>query len=88
MSLLEDLVSGDGLSSLHSIIWIGLGVWALIGTLFYIPKPTDRQFVANMTLYSLIETGLDERRNSLFNTFIPSLSSISRYDDGKFPIGS
>jgi hypothetical protein len=35
MSLLEDLVSGDGLSSLHSIIWIGLGVWALIGTLFY-----------------------------------------------------
>ena len=37
MSLLEDLVSGDGLSSLHSIIWIGLGVWALIGTLFYIP---------------------------------------------------
>ena len=32
MSLLEDLVSGDGLSSLHSIIWIGLGVWALIGT--------------------------------------------------------
>ena len=37
MSLLEDIVSGDGLSSLHGIIWIGLGVWALIGTFFYIP---------------------------------------------------
>ena len=37
MSLLEDIVSGDGLSSLHGIIWVGLGVWALIGTFFYIP---------------------------------------------------
>ena len=37
MSLLEDIVSGDGLSSMHGIIWIGLGVWALIGTFFYIP---------------------------------------------------
>ena len=34
MSLLDDLVSGDGLSSIHGIIWVGLGVWALVGTLF------------------------------------------------------
>ena len=31
MSLLEDIVSGDGLSSMHGIIWIGVGDlgWAL-----------------------------------------------------------
>ena len=37
MSILDELVSGDGLSSIHSLIWIGLAVWALIGVLFYIP---------------------------------------------------
>ena len=37
MSFLDDLFSGDGLSSMHGLIWIGLGVWALIGVLFYIP---------------------------------------------------
>ena len=37
MSFLDDLFSGDGLSSTHGIIWLALGVWALIGTFFYIP---------------------------------------------------
>ena len=37
MSLLDDLVSGDGLSSTHGLIWLGLGIWAIIGTFFYIP---------------------------------------------------
>ena len=42
MSLLEDIVSGDGLSSLHGIIWVGLGVWALIGTcLLYTSDAAD-----------------------------------------------
>ena len=37
MSLLDDLVSGDGLSSTHGLIWAELGVWALVGTFFYMP---------------------------------------------------
>ena len=37
MSLLDNLFDGDGMSSMHGIIWIGLGIWALIGLLFYLP---------------------------------------------------
>tara|TARA_B100000953_G_scaffold298473_1_gene295406 strand:- start:2324 stop:3088 length:765 start_codon:yes stop_codon:yes gene_type:complete len=43
MSLIDDLVSGDGLSSTHGIIWLALGVWALIGTFFYIPAKRKQE---------------------------------------------
>ena len=49
MSLLDDLVSGDGLSSIHGIIWLALGVWALVGTLFYIPAKRKQDKIAEIT---------------------------------------
>jgi len=48
MSLLDDLVSGDGLSSIHGIIWLALGVWALVGTLFYIPAKRKQDKIAEL----------------------------------------
>ena len=64
MSLLDDLVSGDGLSSIHGIIWVGLGVWALVGTLFYIPakrkqdKRIDLPTVGYSTFLQCHKSGL------------------------------
>ena len=37
MSFLDDLFSGDGMSSIHGLIWIGLGIWAIVGLVFYLP---------------------------------------------------
>tara|TARA_B100000029_G_scaffold376613_1_gene371203 strand:- start:139 stop:903 length:765 start_codon:yes stop_codon:yes gene_type:complete len=37
MSFLDNLFSGDGMSEIHGLIWIGLGVWAGIGLLLFIP---------------------------------------------------
>ena len=37
MSFLDDLFSGDGMSEIHGLIWIGLGIWAVIGMFFYLP---------------------------------------------------
>jgi hypothetical protein len=37
MSLLDDLFSGDGMSSTYGLIWIGLGIWAIVGLFFYLP---------------------------------------------------
>ena len=48
MGLLDDLVSGDGLSSIHGIIWLALGVWALVGTLFYIPAKRKQDKIAEL----------------------------------------
>ena len=37
MSFLDDLFSGDGMSDIHGLIWMGLGIWAVIGMFFYLP---------------------------------------------------
>lgn len=37
MSLLDDLFSGDGMGQIHSLIWIGLGVWAIVGLVISLP---------------------------------------------------
>ena len=37
MSFLDDLFSGDGMSPIYGLIWIGIGIWALVGLVFYIP---------------------------------------------------
>ena len=37
MSFLDDLFSGDGMSDIHGLIWIGLRIWAVIGMFFYLP---------------------------------------------------
>ena len=37
MSFLDDLFSGYGMSSIHGLIWIGLGIWAIVGIVFYLP---------------------------------------------------
>ena len=37
MSFLDDLFSGDGMGPIHGLIWIGLGIWAIVGLLFYLP---------------------------------------------------
>ena len=37
MSFLDDLFSGDGMRSIHGLIWIGLGIWAIVGLVFYLP---------------------------------------------------
>ena len=34
MSFLDDLFSGDGMGPIHGLIWIGLGIWAIVGLLF------------------------------------------------------
>ena len=47
MSLLDDLVSGDGLSSTHGLIWAALGVWALVGTFFYMPAKKKQDKIKN-----------------------------------------
>ena len=58
MSLLDDLVSGDGLSSIHGIIWVGLGVWALVGTLFYIPAKRKQDKINELETVSVSYTHL------------------------------
>ena len=50
MSFLDDLFSGDGLSSMHGLIWIGLGVWALIGVLFYIPAKRKQDKITELEM--------------------------------------
>ena len=50
MSILDELVSGDGLSSIHSLIWIGLAVWALIGVLFYIPAKRKQDKITELEM--------------------------------------
>ena len=74
MSLLDDIVSGDGLSSLHGIIWLGLGVWALIGTLFYIPAKRKQDKINELSKPpdNKIPTGLSEI-NLLSTDFLKSL---------------
>ena len=37
MSFLDDLFSGDGMGTIHGLIWVALGIWALVGTFFYLP---------------------------------------------------
>ncbi|MEE3242773.1 MAG: type II secretion system F family protein [Candidatus Thermoplasmatota archaeon] len=37
MSLLDDLFSSDGMSTIHGLIWIGLGIWAIIGLVISLP---------------------------------------------------
>ena len=37
MSFLDDLFSGDGMGQIHGLIWIGLGIWAIVGLFFYLP---------------------------------------------------
>lgn len=37
MSFLDDLFSGDGMGPIHGLIWIGLGIWAIVGLFFYLP---------------------------------------------------
>ena len=37
MSFLDSLFSGDGMNQLHGLIWIGLGIWAVIGLFLYLP---------------------------------------------------
>ncbi len=37
MSLLDDLFSGDGMGQIHSLIWIGLGIWAIVGLVISLP---------------------------------------------------
>ena len=37
MSFLDSLFSGDGMTQLHGLIWIGLGIWAVIGLFLYLP---------------------------------------------------
>ena len=75
MSLLDDLVSGDGLSPIHGIIWMALGVWALIGTPFYIPakRKQDNIYIAlkllkltiiNFISHSVIRAKLPDTLNS------------------------
>ena len=37
MSFLDDLFSSDGMGTIHSLIWIGLGIWAIIGLVISLP---------------------------------------------------
>ena len=37
MSLLDDLFSSDGMGTIHGLIWIGLGIWAIIGLVISLP---------------------------------------------------
>ena len=37
MSFLDDLFSSDGMSTIHGLIWIGLGIWAIIGLVISLP---------------------------------------------------
>ena len=37
MSFLDDLFSSDGMGPIHSLIWIGLGIWAIIGLVISLP---------------------------------------------------
>ena len=37
MSFLDDLFSSDGMGTIHSLIWIGLGIWAIIGLVVSLP---------------------------------------------------
>ena len=37
MSFLDDLFSGDGMGQIHGLIWMGLGIWAIVGLFFYLP---------------------------------------------------
>lgn len=37
MSFLDDLFNSDGMGPIHSLIWIGLGIWAIIGLVISLP---------------------------------------------------
>ena len=37
MSFLDDLFSSDGMGTMHGLIWIGLGIWAIIGLVISLP---------------------------------------------------
>ena len=50
MSFLEDLFSGDGMGTIHGLIWIALGVWALVGTLFYIPAKRKQEKINELEM--------------------------------------
>ena len=50
MSFLDDLFSGDGMGTIHSLIWIALGVWALVGTLFYIPAKRKQEKINELEM--------------------------------------
>lgn len=41
MSFLDDLFSGDGMGPIHGLIWIGLGIWAIVG-LFFLPACKEK----------------------------------------------
>ena len=73
MSLLDDLVSGDGLSSIHGIIWIALGVWALIGTLFYIPAKRKQDKISEVLSY--LEKNIEDRKKSKTKSYTSDLLS-------------
>ena len=50
MSFLDDLFSGDGMGPIHGLIWIGLGIWAIVGLLFYLPAKKKQDQINDLEM--------------------------------------
>ena len=48
MSFLDSLFSGDGMSNIHGLIWIGLGIWAVVGVMFFIPAKRKQDKITEL----------------------------------------
>ena len=53
MSFLDDLFNSDGMGPIHSLIWIGLGIWAIIGLVISLPVKRKDEKIKELDTFDI-----------------------------------
>ena len=46
--IIEDNFSAEGIEDIHFIVWIGIGILAIVGYLIYIPKKRKQERIREL----------------------------------------